>query len=53
MLKKNHTKLRSKHKNNLSVFNRSIGEVKEQEQVMPVLFIGHGSRMNGIEDTQF
>lgn len=20
---------------------------------MPVLFIGHGSRMNGIEDTQF
>jgi len=39
--------------NNLSSFNRFTGELKEQGQIMPVLFIGHGSPMNGIEDNEF
>jgi 4,5-DOPA dioxygenase extradiol len=37
----------------LSAFNKFTSELKEQEQVMPVLFIGHGSPMNGIEDNDF
>lgn len=37
----------------LSAFNKFSSELKEQEQVMPVLFIGHGSPMNGIEDNDF
>ncbi|HTN07577.1 4,5-DOPA dioxygenase extradiol [Agriterribacter sp.] len=37
----------------LSAFNKFSNELKEQEQVMPVLFIGHGSPMNGIEDNEF
>lgn len=37
----------------LSAFNKFTNELKEQEQVMPVLFIGHGSPMNGIEDNEF
>lgn len=37
----------------LSAFNRFTSDLKEEEQVMPVLFIGHGSPMNGIEDTEF
>ena len=39
--------------NNLSAFNRFTSDLKEQEQLMPVLFIGHGSPMNGIEDNEF
>lgn len=39
--------------NNLSAFNRFTNELKEQEHLMPVLFIGHGSPMNGIEDNEF
>jgi 4,5-DOPA dioxygenase extradiol len=39
--------------NNLSAFNRLTGDLKEQESMMPVLFIGHGSPMNGIEDNEF
>lgn len=38
---------------NLSAFNKFTSELKEQEQIMPVLFIGHGSPMNGIEDNEF
>lgn len=38
---------------NLSAFNRFTSDLKEQEQLMPVLFIGHGSPMNGIEDNGF
>lgn len=38
---------------NLSAFNRFTSELPEQDQLMPVLFIGHGSPMNGIEDTSF
>ena len=38
---------------NLSSFNKFTNELKEQGQVMPVLFIGHGSPMNGIEDNEF
>lgn len=37
----------------LSAFNKFTSELKEQEQLMPVLFIGHGSPMNGIEDNEF
>ena len=39
--------------NNLSAFNRFTSDLREQEQLMPVLFIGHGSPMNGIEDNEF
>ena len=38
---------------NLSSFNKFTNDLKEQGQVMPVLFIGHGSPMNGIEDNEF
>ena len=37
----------------LSAFRSFTTGLQEQEQVMPVLFIGHGSPMNGIEDTEF
>jgi 4,5-DOPA dioxygenase extradiol len=37
----------------LSAFKSLTGDLHEKEQVMPVLFIGHGSPMNGIEDTEF
>src|SRR5581483_4266816 len=36
-----------------SAFNQFTGNLKEQEQLMPVLFVGHGSPMNGIEDNEF
>ncbi len=38
---------------NLSEFNKFTGDLKTQEKLMPVLFIGHGSPMNGIEDNEF
>jgi len=37
----------------LSSFNRFTSSLKEQDRLMPVLFIGHGSPMNGIEDNYF
>ena len=37
----------------LSAFNQFAGNLKEQETLMPVLFVGHGSPMNGIEDNVF
>ncbi len=37
----------------LPAFNRFVGELKETDDLMPVLFIGHGSPMNGIEDNLF
>jgi 4,5-DOPA dioxygenase extradiol len=37
----------------LAAFRSFTSGLAEQEQVMPVLFIGHGSPMNGIEDTEF
>ena len=37
----------------LSAFKSFTNDLKEQEQLMPVLFIGHGSPMNGIEDNEF
>ena len=37
----------------LSSFNQFTAALQEQEQIMPVLFIGHGSPMNGIEDNIF
>lgn len=37
----------------LSEFNRFTSGLKEQDKRMPVLFIGHGSPMNGIEDNAF
>jgi 4,5-DOPA dioxygenase extradiol len=36
-----------------SDFRNFTDGLKEQEHRMPVLFIGHGSPMNGIEDTEF
>lgn len=37
----------------LSEFNKFTNELKTEDQIMPVLFIGHGSPMNGIEDNEF
>jgi len=37
----------------LTAFNRFTDNLSEQEQLMPVLFIGHGSPMNGILDNEF
>lgn len=37
----------------LSTFHRFTNDLKEQDIVMPVLFIGHGSPMNGIEHNEF
>lgn len=37
----------------LPTFNEFTDGLKVQEQLMPVLFIGHGSPMNGIEDNEF
>jgi len=37
----------------LSAFSRFTAELQEQDQTMPVLFIGHGSPMNGIEHNEF
>lgn len=37
----------------LSAFNKFTSDLIEQGQLMPVLFIGHGSPMNGIEDNGF
>ena len=37
----------------LSAFKNFTNGLGEHEQAMPVLFIGHGSPMNGIEDTEF
>ena len=37
----------------LSAFNKFTDKLSEQEQLMPVLFVGHGSPMNGIEDNAF
>lgn len=37
----------------LSAFNKFTSNLKERDYIMPVLFIGHGSPMNGIEDNAF
>lgn len=37
----------------LAAFRHLTNGLSEQEQLMPVLFVGHGSPMNGIEDTEF
>ncbi|MCW3089332.1 MAG: ygiD [Ferruginibacter sp.] len=37
----------------LTTFNKFTDDLKEQGHLMPVLFIGHGSPMNGIEDNEF
>lgn len=37
----------------LSAFNNFTNSLPEQEHLMPVLFVGHGSPMNGIEDNEF
>ena len=37
----------------LSAFNQFKDQLNEQEHIMPALFIGHGSPMNGIEDNEF
>jgi 4,5-DOPA dioxygenase extradiol len=37
----------------LKKFNKLTTDLKENGYLMPVLFIGHGSPMNGIEDNEF
>ena len=37
----------------LSAFRSFTGGLEQQDKLMPVLFIGHGSPMNGIEDNEF
>jgi 4,5-DOPA dioxygenase extradiol len=37
----------------LGSFNELTGMMKEQDERHPVLFMGHGSPMNGIEDNEF
>lgn len=37
----------------LSGFRRFTDELDEQDNYMPVLFVGHGSPMNAIEDNEF
>jgi 4,5-DOPA dioxygenase extradiol len=37
----------------LSAFNRFTSGLDEQDETMPVLFVGHGSPMNAIEDNEF
>ncbi|GAB2542656.1 4,5-DOPA-extradiol-dioxygenase [Rufibacter soli] len=37
----------------LSAFRKFTEDLAPQEYTMPVLFIGHGSPMNGIEDNEF
>ncbi|RAW01119.1 4,5-DOPA-extradiol-dioxygenase [Pseudochryseolinea flava] len=37
----------------LTAFNKFTNELAQDGNVMPVLFIGHGSPMNGIEDNTF
>lgn len=37
----------------LSQFNKFTSNLPLQDSLMPVLFIGHGSPMNGIEDNEF
>lgn len=39
--------------NTLSQFRKFTEGLDKQGQMMPVLFIGHGSPMNGIEDNEF
>ena len=39
--------------NSLSAFNRFTSSLAPNGYTMPVLFIGHGSPMNGIEHTEF
>ena len=38
---------------NLSSFKSFAGNLKEEHEKMPVLFVGHGSPMNAIEDNEF
>lgn len=37
----------------LSAWNQFTSGLKDQDRLMPVLFVGHGSPMNGIEDNEF
>ncbi len=39
--------------NDFSAFKKFTEALPKQEKPMPVLFIGHGSPMNGIEDNEF
>jgi len=39
--------------NSLAEFRKFNDNLNEEDQLMPVLFVGHGSPMNGIEDNEF
>lgn len=48
MAKRNGSKMKT-----LSEFKKFTNDLKQDENLMPVLFIGHGSPMNGIENNIF
>ncbi len=37
----------------LTEFNKFTSELKVQDEMIPILFVGHGSPMNAIEDNEF
>lgn len=39
--------------NNFNELKNFTDNLEQQQQLMPVLFVGHGSPMNGIEDNEF
>jgi 4,5-DOPA dioxygenase extradiol len=39
--------------NTIGAFKNFTASLQDQNYLMPVLFIGHGSPMNGIEDNDF
>ncbi|MEY2903738.1 MAG: dioxygenase extradiol, partial [Bacteroidota bacterium] len=39
--------------NSFSSLKQFTDNLEEQEQLMPVVFVGHGSPMNGIENNPF
>lgn len=41
------------HMNTFNQFKKFTDNLELQDKLMPVLFIGHGSPMNGIEDNEF
>jgi 4,5-DOPA dioxygenase extradiol len=47
------TQMNIESMNSIKAFEKFTNTLSEQEHIMPLLFIGHGSPMNGIEDNEF